>query len=193
MTDSTDPILAFISRYIRLTEAEAEAFRDLDLIRTYTKGTLLLRDGDPGTSSYLVLEGLVRYYYVVDGVEKTTDFFVEGDVFEPSCIGDGSPSDHYISCVEDCILSVSTPGMEMDLLERYPRLDRVCRLVAEEALRTTTETLHDFKLLSPQQRYEHLSDTRPDLIQRVPQYMIASYLGITPESLSRIRNRMVTG
>ena len=188
-----DPILAFTSRYIDLTEAEAAALRTLDLIRTYEKGTILLREGDRGSESYFVLKGLVRYYYVVDGAEKTTDFFVEGDVFEPSCVADTSESDHFISCVEDCILSVSTPGMETEMMAQFPRLERVCRLVAEDTLRTTTETLHDFKLLSPQQRYEHLSSTRPDLIQRVPQYMIASYLGIAPESLSRIRNRMATG
>ncbi|GAB5534500.1 MAG: Crp/Fnr family transcriptional regulator [Rubricoccaceae bacterium] len=188
-----DPILAFTSKYIDLTDAETEALRTLNLIRSYDKGTVLLREGARGSESYFVLEGVVRYYYVVDGAEKTTDFFVEGDVFEPSCVRDQAPSDHYISCVEDCILSVSTPGMETDMMERFPRLERVCRLVAEDALRTTTDTLHDFKLLSPQQRYEHLSDARPDLIQRVPQYMIASYLGIAPESLSRIRNRMATG
>ena len=187
------PILDFMSQYIDLTEAETEAFGQLDLVRSYAKDTLLLREGDLCSESFFVLEGLVRYYYVIDGTEKTTDFFVEGDVFEPSCIADQTPSEHYVACVEDCILSVSTPDMETDLMTQFPRLERVCRLVAENALRTKTNTLNDFKLLSPKQRYHHLSEARPDLIQRVPQYMIASYLGVTPESLSRIRSRLATG
>lgn len=183
--------LSFISRYVTLTEDEERAIRSLDLVRAYPAGTRLLEQGGTSRAGYLVVEGLVRYHRTVDGDDKTTDFFAEGDVVEPHCVADGSASEHHVSCVEDCVLCVSTPEMEAEVMAQFPAFERVCRLVAEGSLRETEEALHRFKLSSPRGRYEHLLATRPDLVQRVPQYMIASYLGIEPESLSRIRRRMV--
>ena len=185
-------IIRFMSKYLDLSVDEKKAILEFDLIKKYKKGTILLEQGATSVKSYFVIKGIIRYYYLIDGVEKTTDFFSEGDAVEPSCVADRSPSKHYISCLEDCILSVGTPELENDINDKFPRLDKICRLVAEESLKKSREVLYNYKLTTPQERYEHLLRTRPDLIQRVPQYIIASYLGIKPESLSRIRKRMIT-
>lgn len=184
-------IIRFMSKYLDLTVEEKKMILALDLIKKYKKGTILLEQGGTSVENYFVIKGILRYYYLVDGVEETTDFFSEGDVIEPNCVADRSPSKHYISCLEDCVLSVGTLALEKDIEEKFPRFDKICRLVAEASLKQSREVLYNYKLSTPQERYEHLSKTRPDLIQRVPQYIIASYLGIKPESLSRIRKRMI--
>ena len=110
----------------------------------------------------------------------------------PLCSINKKPSEYYVSCVEDCILVVSNPGMEEVIFAKFPRFETLCRLLSEELLASRQATFDDFKTSSPEQRYLNLLQTRPDLLQRVPQHQLASYLGIKPQSLSRIRKRLAT-
>lgn len=185
-------VLSFVSRYIDLSDEEAGVLLGLNLARSYPSGTLLLEQGAMSRQGYLVIQGIVRYHTTIGGTDRTTDFFSENEVCEPSCVADGSPSTHHVSCLEDCILFACPPEMQDEVMARFPRFEKVCRLVAEESLRTNWRMLQRFQLSTPQERYEHLLASRADLVQRVPQYMIASYLGIEPESLSRIRRRLAT-
>ncbi len=174
-----------------LYEEEKAAISELNLFRTYKKNSLLLKEGEFSDSSYFVLQGCIRCYYIIDGEEKTTAFFMESESFSPHCVIDKKPSAYYVSCVEDCILGVSTPRMEKDIFKKFPRFESLCRVLSEELLVKNQLSFDDFKNSTPEQRYLHLSQTRPGLIQRVPQYQIASFLGIKPESLSRIRKRLM--
>jgi len=81
--------------------------------------------------------------------------------------------------------------MEKTIFERFPRFETLCRILSEELLAKNQASFDGFKTSTPEQRYLNLLKTRPDLLQRVPQYQIASYLGIEPQSLSRIRKRLV--
>jgi hypothetical protein len=92
--------------------------------------------------------------------------------------------------VEDSTLIVSKVSMEAEIFEKFPRFQRLCLLLSEDLLAKNQATLDDFKTSSPEQRYLNLLRARPDLAQRVPQHQLASYLGITPQSLSRIRKRI---
>lgn len=180
----------FISKYISLTEEEKNAILELDLFKNYQKDTLLLKEGDLSNKCYFVIKGCIRCFYIVEGEEKTTEFYTEAESLAPHCTINKKPSEHYISCVEDCILSVSTPEMEKEIFEKFPRFETLCLRISEELLADTQASFSQFKNSTPEQRYLHLINTRPQLIKRVPQYQIASYLGIKPESLSRIRKRM---
>ena len=92
--------------------------------------------------------------------------------------------------MEDSIISVSTPDLEEDVFAKFPRFETLCRIVSEELLVKSQSSMDDFKNSSPAQRYEDLLVTRPDLVQRVPQHQLASFLGITPQSLSRLKARL---
>ena len=81
---------------------------------------------------------------------------------------------------------------ETELYKRFPRFGEVCRVEMEKILGASQEKLTDFKKSTPKSRYLNLLKERPDLLNRVPQYQLASYLGIKPETLSRIRNRIAT-
>lgn len=180
----------FISKYISLTQEEKNVLISLDLFRTMKKGTILLREGEKSNESYFVLQGCIRTYYVIDSEEKTTAFYTEMDVLTPPCVVSKTPSEYYVSCIEDCILLVSNSDMEAEVNSKFPKFEIMCRMLSEELLAKERIDFDEFKTSSPEQRYLNLLQKRPDLIQRVPQHQLASYLGIQPPSLSRLRARI---
>ena len=181
----------FISKYISLTEDEKNAILSLDLFRSVKKGTTLLKEGQKSKDSYFVLKGCIRTYYVLDGEEKTTAFYTEMEVLTPPCVINKAPSEYFISCVEDNILSVSNADIEVEINSKFPKFEIMCRMLSEELLAKQRIDFDEFKTSSPEQRYLNLLQSRPDLIQRVPQHQLASYLGIKPQSLSRLRARIL--
>ena len=181
----------FISKYITLTDDEKNALLSLDLFHTVNKGTVLLKEGQRSEDSYFVLKGCIRVYYSIDGEEKTTAFYTELDALTPHCVINKAPSDYFISCVEDSILLVSNTDMSMEVNRKFPKFDIMCRMLAEELLAKQKLDFDAFKTSSPEQRYLNLLHKRPDLLQRVPQHMLASFLGIKPQSLSRLRARLL--
>jgi len=181
----------FISKYISLTEEEKDAILSLDLFRSVKKGETLLKEGQNSTDSYFVIKGCIRTYYIIDGEEKTTAFYTEMDALTPHCVVNKTPSDYFISCVEDSIITVSNSDMEAEINSKFPKFDIMCRMLSEELLAKQRIDFDEFKTSSPEQRYLNLLQTRPDLIQRVPQHQLASFLGIKPQSLSRLRARIL--
>jgi CRP-like cAMP-binding protein len=181
----------FISKYISLTEDEKNAIVSSDIFRTVKKGTILLREGQNSKDSYFVLKGCIRTYYIIDGVEKTTAFYTEMYALTPHCVINKAPSEYFISCVEDSILTISNSDMEEEINSKFPKFEIMCRKFSEEILVKQQINFDEFKTSSPEQRYLNLLQRRPDLIQRVPQHQLASYLGIKPQSLSRLRARIL--
>ncbi|WP_375583977.1 Crp/Fnr family transcriptional regulator [Cyclobacterium xiamenense] len=186
-----DVLFDFIGKYIALTEEEKMALIDLDLFRSAKKGTILLKEGQLSKKGYFVLKGCIRTFYTIDGEEKTTAFFTEMEGLTPPCVLDGKPSTYAVTCVEDTIFTVSDPSMETEIFQKFPEFETMCRVLSEELLVKQQVDFDTFKTSSPEQRYLDLLEKRPDLIQRVPQYQLASFLGIQPQSLSRLRARVV--
>jgi CRP-like cAMP-binding protein len=185
------PLFDFIEKYMALTEDEKNAIVSMDIFRSMKKGTVLLREGQCSTESFFVLKGCIRTFYIVDGEEKTTEFYTEMEGISPPCVLSQLPSDLYISCVEDSIVSVSNLGMEAEIFQKFPRFESLCRILSEQLLAKSQSSFDEYKTSSPEQRYMNLMKNRPDLLNRVPQHQLASYLGIKPQSLSRLRARLV--
>jgi CRP-like cAMP-binding protein len=186
-----DILLDFISKYISLNEDEENAILSLDLFHSVKKGTILLKEGQQSKDSYFVLKGCIRTYYVIDGEEKTTAFYTEMEVSTPPCVISKMPSEYYISCVEDTILTISNADMEVEVNSKFPKFEIMCRVLSEELLAKKQLDFDEFKTSSPEQRYLNLMQSRPDLLPRVPQHQLASFLGIQPQSLSRLRARIM--
>jgi CRP-like cAMP-binding protein len=128
---------------------------------------------------------------LVDGEDKTTAFFTENQTAGSSISYiEQTASNHYLSCVEDSMLIIGDPHREKMMFEKYPALESITRVMIEQNLGKTSENFDFFITSSPEERYLNLLDKRPELLQRVAQHQIASYLGMTPESLSRIRKRI---
>lgn len=180
----------FLSQYVNLNEEEKQAILDLDIFHSFKKGTVLLEEGQNSKKGYFVLKGIIRKYYNLNGEFKTTAFYTEMEGLTPHCVTNIKPSEYYIDCVEDSILTVATPDMEVQIFEKFPKFETLCRLLSEDLLAKQQVNFDDFKLNSPEDRYLKLVDHRPDLLQRVPQHLLASYLGIKPQSLSRLKARI---
>ncbi len=175
-----------------LSEDEEQAIRANTSIRSYEKGTVLLEQGQIAQECYFVLEGCVRQYHIEEGTEKTTFFYTEEqwvDSFESNI--NQVPSQHYFSCVEDSILVLGNQNKGDELLEQFPKFEKIYRKILEKDLSEQQQMMASYITDSPEQRYLKLLQNRPSLIQRVPQYQLASYLGVQPESLSRIKKRIV--
>ena len=186
-----DILFDFISKYIALTEDEKNALLSLDLFHSVKKGTVLLKEGQRSQESYFVLKGCIRAYYIIDGEEKTTAFYTELDALTPHGVVNKTPSDYFVSCLEDSILLISNTEMSAEINSKFPKFDIMCKMLSEELLVKQQIDFDQFKTSSPEQRYLNLLQKRPDLIQRVPQHQLASYLGIQPQSLSRLRARIL--
>jgi CRP-like cAMP-binding protein len=183
-------LVEFFSKYITLTPEEENAIKNLNIIKVYPKNTLLLKEGQITDKGFLVLKGCIRVFFNIDGEEKTTEIYTEMEAICPACTFNNLPSEYNIDCLENSIIAVGDSEMGNKINEQFPRFETVCRLASEEQLLQSQFSINSFKIHSPEKRYKLLQDARPDLIQRVPQNIIASYLGITPQSLSRIRARM---
>lgn len=191
MADSRK-LIDYFNRILPLTEEEIAAILETLDIRKFEKGSLLLREGQISVAAYFVLEGCVRRYYLVDGDERTDNFFTEGQwVVAIKSMKESVPSNHFLECTEDSLLVVGNQQKEEALYKAWPRLETVSRKVMEKVFEEQQSRMAAYITDSPEQRYLSLLKNRPDLVQRIPQYQLASYIGVKPESLSRIRRRLL--
>ncbi|MCD9584848.1 Crp/Fnr family transcriptional regulator [Tenacibaculum maritimum] len=184
-------IVSYIARYIELNKEEIEVIKDLIRIEVFKKGTLLLKKGEVAESYYFNVKGCIRLYYMVNGEEKTTFFYTENQfVSSIKSFTRQVPSNHFFECEEDCILGVLSYEAEKKLLRKFPKFEQLYKVILEEQLSHYQEVLSSFITTKPEERYKSFFKSHPALVQRIPQYKLASYLGIAPESLSRIKRRI---
>lgn len=191
MTDSTlEELKAFLESFEFLTPDEVETVVQNTLVREYKKGSILLREGAISKECYAVVRGCVREYYLKDGLEKTTAFFTEGQpVNSFSSYTNQVPSRHFLECAEDCLLTVGNESLVEEMCQRIPRLQEFIMDEVQKEAGALQERMASFMTSSPEERFVDLMQNNPGLMNRVPQHQIASYLGVTPESLSRIKKR----
>jgi CRP-like cAMP-binding protein len=174
-----------------LTSEEEQAIVDSLDVKEPRQGAYLLREGEGPEDTYFVIKGCVREYYLVEGEERTSNFFTEGQ-WVISLPGGESASSRSLNrvCMEDCQLVVGNEEKAAALFRLHPRFETLSRKVMERMMAEQQARLASYLTDTPEQRYRKLLATRADIVQRVPQYHIASYVGVKPESLSRIRKRM---
>ena len=182
--------------YFRLlpefSESDWKRFSDYLVIRRYRRGDLLLRPGEVCNQVSFLNYGLGRSYYLVDGKEYICCFIDEDcayfSVYESFLTR--TPAQIYIEAMEDMeVVNLSWEALQ-EVYKFLDCADRMGRLIAEQLYINITRRNASLLMDTPQERYQKLQEDRPALFQKVPQYMIASYLGITPEALSRIRSRL---
>jgi hypothetical protein len=113
------------------------------------------------------------------------------EALTPHCVISNTASRYYINCVENTLLTISDANMEEVINRKFPKFETLCKLMSEEIMARQQFDFDEFKTSSPEERYLSLLQRRPDLVHRVPQHQLASYLGIQPQSLSRLRARLV--
>lgn len=174
-----------------LTDEEVRIILDGTVVESFRKGHYLLKKGQVANKCYFVLEGCVREYLLADGEERTTAFFLEGDAVSSfASVSNNAPSNYYLQCIEDCTLTVSDQALEQEMCDKIPRLRSIIQQEVEKITGQIHEQLTSFIANSPEERYMNLMETKPEIFNRFPQHQIASYIGVQPESLSRIRRRI---
>lgn len=181
----------FMQQFDGLTAEEQAQIAANLVVEAYPKGKLLVKAGETWRLCYFVLEGCLRQYKVVDDTEVTTQFYTEREAaIDFNSYINQAKSDSYLVCMEDTIVIEGNPNQEADMYERFPKLQQITRAMMEQDFGKMQEQFSRFIASSAEERYTHLLNHRPDLLQRVPLQHLASYIGVTPESLSRIRKRI---
>jgi CRP-like cAMP-binding protein len=184
--------LQYLAQFSALNEEETREIAENILVQDFKKGTILLKEGEIANKCYFVLKGCVRQYHCVDDEEKTTAFFTEKQaVVLFASYAQQVPTKHYWSCAEDSTLIIGSLDHEQEMYRKFPKLAAIIRALVEQDFGKTQEDFAAFVTSSPEERYLNLLENRPELLYRAPQHQIASYLGVTPESLSRIRKRLI--
>lgn len=184
-------LLGSIQGHIKLTPEEGELVLSLFKEKAYKKGDFFLAEGQICKYAGFIKKGLVRYYINYDGEEKTYEFGQEDNfVCNYESFLPQTPSTKIIQALEDCeILQISYDNLQL-LYQSVNSWERFGRLVIEQVFVHLLNALGSLYTDTPEQRYTKLIKEHPDLLQRVSQYHIASYVGVKPQSLSRIRKRI---
>lgn len=181
----------------RLTPLDDSVWADLEagfVYRTFQKGECLLAEGQDGRFIGFLREGVVRFYRILDGQERITAFWFPGAFLSNyRSFVSGQPSDHYMDALSDGAYWRLEREVLQRLYDRHPRIERLGRLMAEQLYLTVAQRLDGTLHASPEARYRALLDNDSRLLREIPQFMIASYLGVSAESLSRIRKRIAGG
>ncbi len=174
-----------------LISSEWEEFRHLFKRQEVPAKTMLLQEGQISKIMFFIEKGCLRTWINSDGKEITTQFFFEGDsVSSIESFRTNQPSLYSIESIEPCILQTISQKDFQHILENSPQLKMKLEDHLFRRLFQSQQFLYSFLKNNPQKRYEELIENNPHIVKRVPQHYIASYLGITSVSLSRIRNRL---
>ncbi|MPQ48951.1 cyclic nucleotide-binding domain-containing protein [Marinifilum sp. N1E240] len=186
-----DKIRQHFEQLVPLSEEEWEDISKGFYRQECAKGELILSQGDECDFIAFIEIGLFRFYHVKDGSEKIITFWFSGDVFsEYRSYITHTPSTNYIESMQDGIIWKIKREHMLDLYDKYPNLERLGRKFAERTYLKLADRLDSFLQDSPKERYLDLLNRNPNFVQEIPQYMIASFLGISAESLSRLRKRI---
>ena len=174
-----------------LNDEEWLAFADTFTVKKFRKKQAFIKEGKvPSEIGYLI-KGSMRYYYTKDGEEITTFFFFENSMVTVyNSFLKKTPSLVTVEAMEDCELWVFNYENMNRLYKKYPAFERFGRLIAEWLYCCMEERMSSLLLDKPETAYKKLLEQDKEIIEKIPQRYIASYLGITPVSLSRIRKRI---
>ncbi|KPL15383.1 MAG: hypothetical protein AMS23_10950 [Bacteroides sp. SM1_62] len=178
-------------RFIPLDENDKQILQERFEPQSVKKKHQLLEYGKVANHFYFINEGLIRLYGHKEGEEKTLFFFTEGMIAGSiESYLTQAPSELILEALEDThLLVISGEGLQ-ELYDISTKFSKAGLLLTQHRLAALMKFFTSFVFGSPEARYQDFQNSHPDLIQRVPQHIIASFLGITPVSLSRIRKRI---
>jgi CRP-like cAMP-binding protein len=189
--NNTDILKEQINRIALIPDVDWELLSPHVYEVSLKKGECLVKEGERAKTVGMILDGQMRHYYTHDGEEKTTYFYFENTFVSAyiSCIT-GQPSLLTIEALTDTHLLVFPYTKLKELFSVSIHWERFGRCIAEWAMMGLEDRMVGLLTQSPEERYHALlSSNKTKITERIPQHLIANYLGITPVSLSRIRNR----
>lgn len=187
------PLLNYINNYIDLTDDEVSFLTSKLTYRKYLKGQYVVQQGDICKYECFILSGCTKTYHVdVEGQEHIIMFSIED--WWASDMGSfitQTPADYNIQCIENTELIMFSYDVIEDLYAKIPKLERFFRKIIGRAFVASQKRIIRNFSLSAKAQYLYFRAQYPKIEQRIPQYMIASYLGITKEFLSKIKSQLI--
>ena len=182
-------MIRFLTESFNISSEEAEILSTCFQVRKFKKGDAFLRLGEISNRVGFIEEGMLKCAMVSNGKEVIDDF-----VFEHQFVANyhsfltQTPSGKALVCMKDSTIRVAYRHQLEELGERHLFMERIARLIAEGLFINTHQKLEDIRLLSAEERYLKMLKSSKEMIRELPQYEIASYLNVSPETVSRIRN-----
>lgn len=190
-TESMDRLIENIKLYTPINEQEIRLLLNAVEKKVYHKNEMIFTEGKTSDEIYFVTKGCVRLFYNVDGNDRTAFFYTEGQFI---CAGESytyniQAIENY-QAIEQTELFIFRKSNIEPLLKEVPKFEIIARMATENELITCQKVIASFVTKSAEERYIDLLNTQGELFQRVPQQYIASFLGVSPETLSRIKVRV---
>jgi CRP-like cAMP-binding protein len=187
----SEKLITSIKSYVNLTSKEVDYVNELFRKKELKKGDFFLAEGQICKQVGFIVKGLIRYYIDYEGEEKTYAFGQENNfVCNYESFLQQVPSTKIIQALEDCEMFIISFDDLQIFYKSIIEGERFGRLVIEQVFLQTLQDLSSFYTEIPENRYGKFLKEHPDLQQRISQYHIASYVGVKPQSLSRIRKRI---
>ena len=183
----------YLNRYIKFTNEEIDLFISFLKIKSFKKGEFILKEGEICKNKYFVLDGITRSFYVEEkGKEVITQFAIPNWwVTDFESFIKESPSNIYIQTLSETKLCILNKNDLEFLYDKLPKLERFFRIITENMLIAIQKKSEFYSRLDGEEKYKSSFNSFPDFIQQIPQYMLASYLNISPEHLSVIRKKFL--
>ena len=183
------PLYNHIDKFIKLSADERDILATMLKTAVYKKKAFLHEAGATCRENYFVVKGCLRLYFIdIKGVEQTTQFAIENWwISDLTSFLFQKPSDFYIQAAEATEVIVIENRHYEEMFDKLPRLEKYFRLIFQKLHQASQIRIKFLYSQTAEERYTSFNKSFPDFVQRVPQYMLASYLGFTPEFLSKIR------
>ena len=188
-----DPLIAYIQRFITLTDNEIDIIKGTAVLRTYRKGHHIVQQGEICRHENFILEGCTKTYFIDDaGCEHVVMLAIENWwTADLGSLISRQPADYNVQCLEKTtVLQFSYEALEK-LYQEVPTLERFFRIIIQKAFVATQKRIVLNHSMPAKERYLLFRQQYPQIEQRVPQYLIASYLGISKQFLSKIRSELI--
>lgn len=186
----SSPVSLFFSQIAPVSQEAIQLLDENTYPVNVSKGKLILKAGGTGDVIYFIVKGVARGYIMDEEKEITTWINEENELIGTiRNLGTGRATDEMVQALENCDLVAIPYKLIQRLYTEFPETNAIGRIMLEESYRDAEERAYIARMHSAEKKYKRLMETRPNLCNRVPLKHIASYLGMTLETLSRIRNK----
>ncbi|TAF47664.1 MAG: Crp/Fnr family transcriptional regulator [Sphingobacteriales bacterium] len=189
----TDNFLNLFGNYVKLTKSDIEFFNKYFVLKSMQKNTIVEEENKVPKHLYFITKGFMRLFYYDNNGEEITTLIASPNKFITSFLNfiHEKKSTENLECVTNCEFYEIERGKLLELIDKNENFKKFSLVIFEQAIATTQIRANDFATLTANSRYMKLIKQHPEIIQNVPIQHIASYLGIKPQSLSRIRKHLI--
>lgn len=189
----TNNFLNLFDSYIKLTESDIDFCKQYFELKSLTKNNIAEEENKVPKCLYFITKGFMRLFYCDGNGDEVTTLIASPNRFITSFLNfiHEKKSNENLECITDCEFYRIERNKLLELIDKSENFKKFSLVIFEQAIATTQIRANDFATLTADLRYKKLIEQQPEIIQNVPIQYIASYLGIKPQSLSRIRKQMI--